>query len=220
MPLGSKLKYLREARGWSRVEAAKQLGLKYTTYVGYENDERDPGHVFLIYASKFYGVSVDFLLDTDNLPEMIHDPINDSFVFFFDEDRRSISSIGNRIKNARENLKMTAKDLAIQINVSPTRLSNWENGKHKPNSDYISLLSETLNVSTDYLLGITADNQLRVSEESSIYSSITNVNLTSDEQKLLSLWRQASPEGQQAALAVLSTCVDFKKRSQETTGAG
>ncbi|MDD3960006.1 MAG: helix-turn-helix transcriptional regulator [Oscillospiraceae bacterium] len=129
-------------------------------------------------------------------------------------------TIGKRIRSARENAKMTARELAKRLGVSPTRLSNWENGTNRPRAEYISSISRILEVSTDYLLGITAENQLKVSEESSIYSSITNVDLTLDEKKLLYLWREASYEGQQAALAVLSTCVGFKKHTDEKTGAG
>ncbi|MBN1776074.1 MAG: helix-turn-helix domain-containing protein [Clostridiales bacterium] len=129
-------------------------------------------------------------------------------------------TIGQRIRSARENAKMTARELAKHLGVSPTRLSNWESGTNRPRAEYISSISRILEVSTDYLLGITAKNQLQVSEEPSIYSSIPNINLTSDENKLLSLWREASYDGQQAALAVLSTCVDLKKRREEETGAG
>jgi transcriptional regulator with XRE-family HTH domain len=62
MTLGKRLAYLREKHGWSIAEAARQLDTIYTTYNGYEKDEREPAHSFLIKASALYKVSVDFLL--------------------------------------------------------------------------------------------------------------------------------------------------------------
>lgn len=69
MSLGNKLRELREQRGWSRAEAARQLGLKYTTYVGYENDEREPGHNLLIDSARLYDVSLDQLLGLASFSE-------------------------------------------------------------------------------------------------------------------------------------------------------
>lgn len=66
MSLGKQLVYLRECRKWSKAEAARQLSLKYTTYVGYENDDREPSHLFLINVAKLYNVSLDYLLEIDS----------------------------------------------------------------------------------------------------------------------------------------------------------
>lgn len=62
MSLGFRLKLLRESKKWNRREAANNLETVYTTYVSYENDEREPGHSFLIKVAKLYGVSTDYLL--------------------------------------------------------------------------------------------------------------------------------------------------------------
>lgn len=49
-------------RGWNMKEAAKELGLPYTTYVNYEKGSREPNSETLIMFSEFYGVSIDYLL--------------------------------------------------------------------------------------------------------------------------------------------------------------
>jgi len=68
MSLGNRLKILRENKGWNKKEAANRLGIVYTTYTGYESDEREPGHSFLITAAKLYGVTTDYLLGlTDSM---------------------------------------------------------------------------------------------------------------------------------------------------------
>lgn len=136
----------------------------------------------------------------------------------------------------------------FRLNTDRFTISKWETGFQEPTMYPIKCMSELFGVAMDYLTGHSdnptniSDSQLHTSslatrtmqsfkpeynppvlqfkEPSLDYSDSELISLTSDEQKLLSLWRQASPEGQQAALAVLSTCVDFKKRSQENTGAG
>jgi len=62
MSLGNRLRFLRESKKWNKREAAQNLETVYTTYISYENDEREPGHLFLIRAAKLYGVSTDYLL--------------------------------------------------------------------------------------------------------------------------------------------------------------
>jgi transcriptional regulator with XRE-family HTH domain len=57
-----RLKRLREERGLIKKEAAHQLGIAYTTYVGYENNEREPNSETLIKLSDFFNVDVDYLV--------------------------------------------------------------------------------------------------------------------------------------------------------------
>ena len=65
--------------------------------------------------------------------------------------------IGKRIRAAREASCMSAKDLAEKIDVSPTRLSNWETGVNRPMADHIVQIADALGVSTDTLLGVAND---------------------------------------------------------------
>jgi HTH-type transcriptional regulator, competence development regulator len=62
-------------------------------------------------------------------------------------------SIGNRIKEARKNKKLTQAMLASKVNKSPQVISNWERGYTSPDSNDIAQLSKVLEVSADYLLG-------------------------------------------------------------------
>ncbi|MDO5016218.1 MAG: S24 family peptidase [Eubacteriales bacterium] len=62
MSLGSNLQFLRREHNWSGAEAARQLDTVYSTYMGYEKEEREPGHDFLIKAASIYGVTIDYLL--------------------------------------------------------------------------------------------------------------------------------------------------------------
>jgi len=58
----NRIKELREEAGMNMREAAKKLGLKYTTYVNYEKGLREPNSETLITIADKYHVSIDFLL--------------------------------------------------------------------------------------------------------------------------------------------------------------
>ncbi|MDF2656365.1 MAG: hypothetical protein K0Q48_680 [Bacillota bacterium] len=65
MSIGEKLKELREAKGFNKREAAEKLGMPYTTYNNYETDTRDVGSETLRKIARFYGVTIDFILEND-----------------------------------------------------------------------------------------------------------------------------------------------------------
>ena len=53
---------LRKERGISMKQAAKQLGMPYTTYVNYEKGVRQPNSETLIDLANFYNTSIDYML--------------------------------------------------------------------------------------------------------------------------------------------------------------
>ena len=57
-----RLTKLREEMGLSRKEAATKLNMPYTTYLNYENNEREPNSETLIQIADFFNVSIDYLL--------------------------------------------------------------------------------------------------------------------------------------------------------------
>ena len=56
------LKLLREERGLKQKDAADRMGIAQALLSHYENGKRECGLDFLVQASDFYGVSVDYLL--------------------------------------------------------------------------------------------------------------------------------------------------------------
>lgn len=58
-----RLKRLRLARGLSQQKTAEALGLKVNTYRNYENNERDPDSTVLKRIGRYFGVTLDYLLD-------------------------------------------------------------------------------------------------------------------------------------------------------------
>ena len=66
-----------------------------------------------------------------------------------------MNNIGKVIKEERISKKWTQEELASRIGVTQDSISLWEQGKRLPDTRYIILLCEVLQISSDYLLGLT-----------------------------------------------------------------
>ncbi|MCD7743734.1 MAG: helix-turn-helix domain-containing protein [Lachnospiraceae bacterium] len=61
-------------------------------------------------------------------------------------------TFGEKIKDARKSKKLTQKQLSEKIGVAHNSISDWENGKNKPDSNTIELLCNVLEITPNYLL--------------------------------------------------------------------
>jgi len=78
--------------------------------------------------------------------------------------------IGDRIKRLRTELKMTQEELGNKLSMSRQAVSHWENGLSEPSIEDLIKLTTILNVSADYLLGITSIREnLKEDKELEIY---------------------------------------------------
>lgn len=57
------------------------------------------------------------------------------------------------ILSLRKGLGLTQDEFAEKLHLTRQAVSRWENGETVPNTDTLKLISETFQVSTDYLLG-------------------------------------------------------------------
>ena len=62
----NKLSELRKDKGLSMKKVAAELGLPYTTYVGYEKGERKLSDKVLKQFAEYYGVTTDYILGVTN----------------------------------------------------------------------------------------------------------------------------------------------------------
>ena len=68
--------------------------------------------------------------------------------------------IGKRIKLARELAGLTQEKLAEIIGVSRTAVVRWESGETVPTVDHLIEMTSVLQVSADFLLGISDTDQV------------------------------------------------------------
>lgn len=94
----------------------------------------------------------------------------------------------NNIKAARKRIGLKQTDLSARLGLSQAGLSLWENGKAEPGQEGWIMLSEILNVSVDFLMGVT--DKHRVSEPFN-----SNAVFTDDEIRMVEIYRSLSPQG-------------------------
>ncbi|PAE37512.1 helix-turn-helix domain-containing protein [Bacillus sp. 7884-1] len=66
-----------------------------------------------------------------------------------------VEFLGDRIQNAREIKKLSAKEACELCNVTKSMWSLYESNKRTPSVEVLKHIAVQLNVSTDYLLGLT-----------------------------------------------------------------
>lgn len=64
------------------------------------------------------------------------------------------------LKEIREEKKIQQKDLALKLNRTPACISSWETGKTEPSIDDLIRLADVLEVTLDYLVNRTNENNI------------------------------------------------------------
>jgi transcriptional regulator with XRE-family HTH domain len=93
-----------------------------------------------------------------------------------------------RLKEIRERSKISQSDLSQILNVSPSAVGMWEQGRREPDYATLNALADIFDVSIDYLLG---------REDSS--------KLPKEESQLLRSFNSLTKEGKAALLTILDS---------------
>lgn len=75
----------------------------------------------------------------------------------------TLSLLGNRIRNLREDHDLTQKELSAKLGLTPKMISFYENNQRTPPIDVLLKLSNIFNVSIDYLVGVPNNKELTLS---------------------------------------------------------
>lgn len=60
-----------------------------------------------------------------------------------------------KIKQLREELGLTQKDVALRLGLNPSAVNRWETGEKRPELPNLVKLADMFGVSLDYLVGRT-----------------------------------------------------------------
>ncbi|MDE7044647.1 MAG: FHIPEP family type III secretion protein [Acetatifactor sp.] len=71
-----------------------------------------------------------------------------------------MQQVGSRLSVCRQNRNMTQEELAYKLGITPQALSKWERGMSLPDTSILPDIARILEISTDYLLGISQQNVL------------------------------------------------------------
>lgn len=70
---------------------------------------------------------------------------------------------GENLKKLRFELKMSARELAERIGVSPGSIQNYEAGKREPNYNFMQILCQQLNVNLNWF--VTGEGEMFIKKQ-------------------------------------------------------
>ena len=108
----------------------------------------------------------------------------------------------NRIKQVRKAKGYSQQSLAKELNVNQTAVSQWERGITTPSNALLKKLSQLLEVSTDYLLGLSNDKNVYSWDDQEIMEAIKD-NLPDQLSNLASAIAQQSQKNQKLIFDIL-----------------
>ncbi len=82
------------------------------------------------------------------------------------------NEFGSKIRELRKMHMLSQKDLAAYLNVTPTQISDIENGKTAPSFQRAIMLAKFFNISLDYLAGISEN--LVITKNEAIFDTLTH----------------------------------------------
>jgi transcriptional regulator with XRE-family HTH domain len=88
-----------------------------------------------------------------------------------------------RLKEARENLKWTQNQLAIEAGLPTSSIAQFETNARKPSFDTLRRLASALQVTTDYLLGRVDKPQTVLNSGATLFRHMDKIS--GDEKKKL-----------------------------------
>lgn len=179
--LVSRIEALAKEKGLSLNRIERTLGLGNGTIKRWQT--QSPRLDKLLLVAQCLDVSLDFLVSGTAAPMSGQVPV----------------TIGSRIRSRRQSLGLTLKDIADREGVNSGGLSDIENDKYLPSAPTLIALSRALDVSVDWLLGLTQD--------------VPDPALSWEEEQLLAACRSLPPA---ARLDVLDYALFKLRRRPET----
>lgn len=85
-----------------------------------------------------------------------------------------------RLKQLREDKKISQAELARELNVAQGTIGNWETGKRTPDINTLKVIANYFNVTIDYLM----ENE-NSTKKSQCLSRLENVSLSEEKDKQL-----------------------------------
>lgn len=99
-----------------------------------------------------------------------------------------------RLRQLREEKKLTQLALAMKVDASQETISGYEIGKAMPPADMLVKLANALNTSVDFLLGITDDKH---------FSPLRKSDLSEKERELFYAFRALSDAKKERAIGMV-----------------
>lgn len=143
MNIGEILRNLRTLNNLTQKDIANILGITRSTYKDYELNISIIPIKHLVKISEYYNVSIDYILNLNN-KNKYPNSLEISYI-----------KAGQRLKEFRQENKITQKDLARTFNIAFSAIGHYEKGRNLIATSFLYTICKKYNISADYLLGKT-----------------------------------------------------------------
>lgn len=194
--LGNRIKELRKQNNLTQAELGNKLGVIKQTISSWENGVSSPSNETLTSIATIFGVTTDYLLGNKISP----DPNSKEgfFFFFFDCWDECLS----RIKRRLQKLNISESDFCSELHVDLSKEISINDLKS---------IADKLNVSTDYLLGVS--DVENVSSADILFTQ----SLSAREVDLVESFRLLDKDNQDIIVGELKKCL--KEQRYESVAA-
>lgn len=194
--LGNRIKELRKQNNLTQAELGNKLGVIKQTISSWENGVSSPSNETLTSIATIFGVTTDYLLGNKISP----DPNSKEgfFFFFFDCWDECLS----RIKRSLQKLNISESDFCSELHVDLSKEISINDLKS---------IADKLNVSTDYLLGVS--DVENVSSADILFAQ----SLSAREVDLVESFRLLNKDNQDIIVGELKKCL--KEQRYESVAA-
>ena len=147
-----RLRDLREDNDLYQKDIANKLNITQQTYSLFEQGIKIIPLKHLNTLSNFYNVSIDYLLSLTNIKRYSDNiPITEL----------NKQEIGKRIKEFRDEKKLSFRDLAKLLNTTPSNIHAYEHGKTLILTAFAYQICKKYHISLDYLCGKTKNKTIK-----------------------------------------------------------
>lgn len=123
----------------------------------------------------------------------------------------------DRLRELRSEKGISQADLSKMLKLSRSRINMYERGEREPNFETLELLGDFFNVDLDYLLG-KSDIKNKSPISPAEYTN-QEIELTSEEEHLISVFRTLSPDGKSYVLQTVDMAAMVYKQKDTDISA-
>lgn len=140
--ISERLREVREQTGMTQKETANILGIKRSTYSGWENNI-DPIPLKMLFKfSDYFNISMDYICNLSNVK-------NKKFI----KNNLDYVEIGKKIKFIRTKMKDTQEIISKKIGMDQSNYSKIEKGRYLIKLYPLIEFAKNYNVSIDFICG-------------------------------------------------------------------
>lgn len=144
---------LRKTKGFSQKKLAEMLFISQQAYAKYEIGTATPSLYTLARLSSIFNVSADYLLGLTDKQKVMSN---------FNSETKEVvklANIGDRIKLLRTSSELSQEEFGRIFGIVKSTVCLYESGRSCPNDEVKINICRHFNVSLDYLMGLSDEQQ-------------------------------------------------------------